>query len=52
MGFAQLRYNIDEDKGSVQLLLELSNASTTDITIRLLSIDGSATGKYFIQLDC
>ena len=46
VNFDQSTYGIDEDKGSVQLLLELSNPSTTDITIRVFSSDGSATGKF------
>ena len=45
VNFDQSTYAINEDKGSVQLLLELSNPSTTDITVRVFSRDGSATGK-------
>ena len=50
VNFDQSTYSIDEDKGSVQLLLELSNPSTTDITIRVFSSDGSATGKDLYSL--
>ena len=52
MNFDQSTYAINEDKGSVQLLLGLSNPSTTDITVRVFSSDGSATGKDFIQINC
>ena len=45
MTFSQSLYTIDEDKGSVQLLLILSNPSPNDITITVICHDGSATGK-------
>ena len=47
VNFDQSTYSTDEDKGSVQLVLILSNPSATDITVRVFSDDGSATGKYF-----
>ena len=47
MNFDQSMYSTDEDKGSVQLVLILSSPSTTDITVRVFSDDGSATGKDF-----
>ena len=50
MNFDQSTYSIDEDKGSVQLLLELSGPSETRITIRVFSTDGSATGKDLYSL--
>ena len=48
MNFGQSVYTIGEDKRLVQLALILSNPSTTDITIRVLSDDGSATGETLI----
>ena len=41
----QSTYNVDEDDGSAQPVLVLSNPSSTDITISVFSTDGSATGK-------
>ena len=43
--FNQSTYNVDEDDGPAQLVLVLSNPSSTDITISVFSTDGSATGK-------
>ena len=48
MNFSQAVYAIGEDKRLVQLVLILSNPSTTDITIRVFSDDGSATGETLI----
>ena len=48
VNFDQSTYGIDEDKGPVQLMLILSNPSTADITIRVFSNDGLATGEDFI----
>ena len=45
MTFSQSLYSIDEDKGPVQLVLILSNPSTTDTIVTVFSYDGSATGK-------
>ena len=45
VNFNQSAYNVDEDDGPVQLVLVLSNPSSTDITISVFSTDGSATGK-------
>ena len=45
MNFDQSVYGIDEDKGLVQLILILNSPSTTNITVRVFSDDGSATGK-------
>ncbi|XP_065900323.1 adhesion G-protein coupled receptor V1-like [Dysidea avara] len=42
--FNQSTYNVDEDDGPAQLVLVLSNPSSTDITISVFSTDGSATG--------
>ena len=47
--FSQSLYRIDEDKGPVQLVLILSNPSTTDTIVTVFSNDGSATGKNNIM---
>ena len=44
VSFSLSAYTIDEDAGSVQPVLVLSNPSSTNITVQVLSTDGSATG--------
>ena len=44
--FNQSMYNVDEDAGSVQLVLVLGNPSSSDITVQVITEDGSATGEY------
>ena len=39
-------YNVDEDNGPAQLVLVLSNPSSSDITVQVVTEDGSATGEY------
>ena len=36
----------DEDVGSIQLTLVLSNSSSTDITVQVVDDDNTATGEY------
>ena len=45
VNFSQTVYSVDEDKGPVQPVLTLSVLSTIDITVKVFSNDGSATGK-------
>ena len=49
VSFEQMTYNIDEDNGPVQPVLVLSNPSSTTVTIEVLSMDESATGKYTVN---
>ena len=44
--FSQSVYSVNEDDGSVQIGLVLSNPSSTNITVRVTNIDGTATGEY------
>ena len=44
--FNQSSYNVVESDGSVQLVLVLSNSSSTDITINIFNNNGSAFGEY------
>ena len=44
--FNQSMYNVDEDTGPAQLILVLSNPSSSDITVQVITEDGSATGEY------
>ena len=46
--FSQTMYSGNEDAGSVQLQLFVSNASSTDITVEVISTDGTATGEYTV----
>ena len=43
--FSQPRYEVDKDDAVVQLVLVLSNPSSTDITVEV-SINESTTGEY------
>ena len=44
--FNQSMYNVDEDAGAAQLVLVLTNPSSSDITVQVITEDGSATGEY------
>ena len=44
--FSQLAYSVGENNGMVQILLVLSNPSSTDITVQVSNTDGSASGEY------
>ena len=44
--FSEIIYSVNEDSGSVQPVLVLSNSTSNDITIEVLNIDGSAFGEH------
>ena len=44
--FSEIIYSANENSGSVQFVLVLSNPSSTDITVQVDNTDGSATGEY------
>ena len=46
MSFEQSAYSVNEDTGSAQPVLVISNASEVDITVQVTNTDGSATGEY------
>ena len=46
VNFEQMTYDIDEDNGPVQPVLVLSNPSSTTVTVEVLNMDESASGKY------
>ena len=46
IGFDQLIYFVNEDNGTVELMAILSNPSTTDITVQIISSDVTAISKY------
>ena len=43
--FGKEEYTVDEDTGVLQVSLILSNSSSNNIAIEVLSSNGSATGK-------
>ena len=43
--FTDTTYSVDEDGGSVQIGVELSNPSSTDTRVEVFNTDGSATGE-------
>ena len=45
MTIAQTSYRVDEDDGTVQIMLRLSQAATQDFTVTLSSSDITATRK-------
>ena len=45
--FSQTVYSVDENAGPAQPVLVLSNPSSSNITVEVLSSDGSATGEYY-----
>ena len=46
MMFSQTMYSINEDDGSVQIVLVFSQPPSTDITVQVTNTDGTATGEY------
>ena len=51
ISFEQQTYIVEEAEEMVVLTLVLSNPSSTDISIEVLGIDGSATGKQ-LTISC
>ena len=45
VSFNQPTYSVNESDGMVQLVLLLSNQSTTDITVQVIDSDNSAMSK-------
>ena len=50
VNFEQITYNVAEANGLVNPVLVLSNPSSTNITVEILSTEGSATGKYSVYV--
>ena len=50
VNFEQIMYNIAEANVLVNPVLVLSNPSSTNITVEILSTEGSATGKYSVYV--
>ena len=50
ISFNESVYCINEPDGPVQPILVLSNSLSSDITVQVLNIDLTATGKYMNNL--
>ena len=46
ISFSQSSYSVNETVGSLQAMLVLSNPSSANITVMVLSDNDTATGKY------
>ena len=46
VNFNQTKYLVNQRDGPVQPVIVLSNPSSIDITVRVISIDGTATGEW------
>ena len=44
--FSEIIYSVNENAGPAQPVLVLSNPSSSNITVEVLTTDGSATGEY------
>ena len=44
ISFSQSMYSVNENEGSVQLVLVLSNPSSTDFTVQVTDEEGTASG--------
>ena len=45
--FDQPTYNVNENAGPVQPVLLISEPLSIDITVQIITIDGSATGECY-----
>ena len=45
--FDQSAYNVNENAGPVQPVVLISEPLSIDITVQIITIDGSATGEYY-----
>ena len=48
VSFSHPTYDVNEGNGLVQLILTLTNPSSSVINLQVLNTDGSATGKSII----
>ena len=44
--FSETTYSVNENDGSAQIGLVISNPPSTDITVQVANTDGTATGEY------
>lgn len=50
INFEKPAYSIDENDGAIHPVLTLSNPVSKDMTVKVLSSDGSANGEYMSLL--
>ena len=50
ISFNQSTYNINEDIGTVKLVLVLSNPSSTNTSVEIIESQGTATSKHILIL--
>jgi len=48
ISFNQLIYHVDENSETVELIVTLSNPSSADITVQVVSNDITATSKFIL----
>jgi len=46
ISFDELIYHVDESNGTVELMITLSNPSSANITVQVVSNDITATSKF------
>ena len=51
VSFKNPRYNVYENNGTLQLVLALSNPSSTDITIKVVNYDNTTMGKVMMWVE-
>ena len=52
VSFSQSTYSVEEDSGSVEIQLLLSEVTSVDVIIEVLSMDDSTNGKFQLNLPC
>jgi len=50
VSFNQSTYIVDENDGPAQPVLVFSNPSSADITVTVIDVSGSATGKNWLAI--
>ena len=45
--FSQSAYSVDENSGTAQVTVVLSNPLSSDLTVEVINNDGTASGKTF-----
>ena len=49
VSFGELTYSVDEHNGSTILTVVLSKQSSIDITVKVLTVNGKAIGKFILN---
>ena len=51
ISFNQSMYSVNENEGSIQPVLVLSNPSSTDVTVQVTDEEGTASGKQITMIN-